>query len=149
MSGPRSWCQCPKESRVPSWAESWLPCSELHPCFGTLLVTASRRYSALPRGGKSQPHSSTGSMSHCIQFSEQMHKGIDLPDSHLGAEHLCKSLEIQDITILRRHCLPACASHSLGALGGAQLLFNLVIVCHHRAGSNVHEELLLLCSSRT
>lgn len=32
---------------------------------------------------------------------------MDLPDSHIGAEHLWKSMEIQDIIILSRHC-PGC-----------------------------------------
>lgn len=42
-----------------------------------------------------------------LSFQRQMHKDTDLPESQTGAEHLCKSVEIQDIIILTRHC-PDC-----------------------------------------
>lgn len=76
-------------------------CSELCQCFDILLVTASRRYSAILTPPLVQQVIASS-------FQRQTHEGIDLPDSHICAKHLCKSVEIQDIIILSRHC-PDCS----------------------------------------
>lgn len=152
--GPGSSCQSLKESHVPSWAGSWLLYSELPQCFETLLVTASRRYSALPRDGKSHPHSSTGSRSHCIKFLEADAQRL----WPTWLPHRCwapvKIHGNSDHRHPHRPC-PVCATrprlpHS--ALGGGTAPCSSsvwVILCCHGPGLNVHVEIWLLCSSHT
>lgn len=81
-------------------------------------MTASRRYSALPRDGKSHPHSSTCSMSHCIKFLEaeaQRHWSAWLPHRCWAGVQICgNSGHHQSHEAVPWLLVPV---HSLGGIG--------------------------------